>query len=70
MSPAPFWVQVDGGAWQEWHLDVTSDWQWQTVTDGSAQNAVTFDLGAGSHTLKIKIREDGTKLDKIKISQV
>ena len=64
-----FWVQIDGGDWIEWHLDVTGDtFQWQTVTDGCDQNAVSFDLGAGSHTLKIKVREDGTKLDKIVIS--
>ncbi|WP_165440603.1 SdrD B-like domain-containing protein [Rubripirellula amarantea] len=64
-----FWISIDDGSWVEWHLDVTGDaWQWQTVTDGAAQNAVSFQLESGDHTLRIKVREDGTKLDKIVIT--
>ncbi len=64
------WVQIDGGDWIEWHLNVTGEdaFYWQQVTDGSGKNAVDFDLAAGNHTLKLKVREDGTKIDKIVIS--
>lgn len=64
-----FWVAIDDGEWVQWHLTVTNgQWQWQTVTNGFDQTAVTFDLSEGNHTLRIKVREDGTKLDKIVIT--
>ncbi|MCG8648894.1 MAG: hypothetical protein MI861_03625, partial [Pirellulales bacterium] len=64
-----FWIAIDDGEWVEWHLTVTDgEWQWQTVTDGGERSNVSFDLEAGSHTLRIKVREDGTKLDKIVIT--
>lgn len=63
------WIQIDGGDWIQWHLTVTGDsFEWQSVTDGFDHNEVSFDLAAGNHTLTIKVREDGTKLDKIVIT--
>ncbi|WP_168215728.1 SdrD B-like domain-containing protein [Roseimaritima ulvae] len=68
-SDNSFWISIDGGQWIQWHLSVTNgEWQWQTVSDGSSHDQVSFNLEAGSHTLKIKVREDGTMLDKIVIS--
>ncbi|WP_149498802.1 SdrD B-like domain-containing protein [Roseiconus lacunae] len=68
-SDNSFWIQIDGGDWIEWHLNVTGDsFEWQEVTSGWNQDAVRFDLDAGNHTLKIKVREDGTAIDKIVIS--
>ncbi|MEO1616479.1 MAG: SdrD B-like domain-containing protein [Planctomycetota bacterium] len=64
-----FWIQINDGDWIEWHLDVTGDeFAWQTVTDGFCHDEVKFDLEAGNHTLKIKVREDGTRLSKIAIT--
>ncbi len=64
-----FWVAVDDGEWVQWHLSVTNgEWAWQTVTDGTSHQQVTFDLSEGEHTLRIKVREDGTQLDKIVIT--
>lgn len=64
-----FWVRIDGGAWIQWHLTVTNgEFVWQTVTDGSGHEAVTFDLDAGAHVLDIQIREDGTSIDKVVIT--
>ncbi|MEL6109124.1 MAG: SdrD B-like domain-containing protein, partial [Planctomycetota bacterium] len=64
-----FWIAIDDGPWIEWHLNVTGDgFEWQAVTDGSNQESVRFDLSAGQHTLKIKVREDGTRLDKLVIT--
>ncbi|MEM6468605.1 MAG: SdrD B-like domain-containing protein [Planctomycetota bacterium] len=68
-SENSFWIQINDGDWVEWHLDVTGDdFRWQTVTNGSNRNEMKFDLEAGNHTLKIKVREDGTKLSKIAIT--
>ncbi len=61
------WLKVDDGEWIEWHFDVTGHaWVWQSASDGMQQVPVTFDFDAGWHTMKIKIREDGTKIDKFK----
>lgn len=65
------WVKVNNGSWIKWHMDVTgSEWEWQNVTSGSHQNAMTFDLDSGMNTLEIKLREDGTKIDKFMVSRV
>ncbi|MEM9825510.1 MAG: hypothetical protein AAF958_02915, partial [Planctomycetota bacterium] len=68
-STNSFWVAVNDGEWVQWHLAVTgSGTSWQTVTDGFEKSEVTFDLEAGIHSLKIKVREAGTRLDQIMIT--
>ncbi len=65
------WVKINNGSWVQWHMDVTgSQWEWQTVTNGSNQHATNFDLDAGVNTLEIALREDGTKIDKFMISKL
>ncbi|MCA9139938.1 MAG: hypothetical protein KDB00_24365 [Planctomycetales bacterium] len=70
LSSNSFWIAVDGGEWIEWHLNVTADgaFEWQAVTDGFAQSDVLFNLDAGAHTIKIKVREDGTSFSKLAIT--
>ena len=65
-----FWVKVDDGDWILWDVAVTGDnWQWDTVTDrDGGDQRILFDLAAGSHTLRIAMREDGTRLDQIVIT--
>ena len=65
-----FWVKVDDGEWILWDTAVTGDdWQWETVSDrDTGGERVLFDLAAGSHTLQIAMREDGTRLDQIVIT--
>ena len=68
-STNSFWIKVDDGAWVQWHLTVTGNaWRWQQVTSGSTQSDLSFDLAEGNHTLRVKIREDGTRLDKILVT--
>jgi hypothetical protein len=61
-----FWVRVDTGAWIKWNaIPLGTSWHWAPVHNADAGNAVVeFNLAAGSHTLEIAYREDGTKLDR------
>lgn len=75
MAPASadnsFWVRVDDGDWVEWtSIPVSPDWDWSTVREGSKKTPATFTLRAGDHTLTFGAREDGTRLDRIRISPV
>ena len=64
------WVKVGDQPWVQWHIDTSSGFEWNKVTDGWNQNSVTFDLIAGVNHMEIRVREDGTKLDKFMVSQV
>ncbi|MGF1451820.1 MAG: putative Ig domain-containing protein [Opitutales bacterium] len=65
-----FWVQIDDTDWIRFNsIQATSVWEWDQVHDNAMSNAlVTWDLAAGSHTLRIAYREDHTQLDRIFIS--
>ena len=67
-----FFVQVDGGTDNLWDVTNSAGWSWDRVshrgggTIASPQvNPVRFTLGAGVHTIRIKQREAGTRLDKL-----
>ena len=57
-----FWIKIDGGAWKAWNENsvVSKTWKWNLYTN--------LNLTAGTHTLTIAYREEGTKMDKIAIS--
>jgi len=60
-SDDSFYFKMDDGSWETWHVPKDSDWQlltWKTYSG----------LSSGDHTLKIGRREDGTKLDHIRLS--
>jgi hypothetical protein len=65
-----FWVQVDNGTWYKWNnIPLSSSWAWDDMHNADAGNAtVTWNLSAGAHTLKVAYREDGTKLDRLLIT--
>ena len=55
-----FWVKIDNGNWQNINgLKSSNVWTWDVLA--------TANLSAGSHTLQIGYREDGTNLDKLYI---
>lgn len=57
-----FWIRMDNGSFVAWNnIPNSSSWAW-------AQYPVTFNLGAGNHTLTFGYREDGTQLDKVYIT--
>jgi hypothetical protein len=60
-----------------WHtkLSDNGNWTWDVVSlrnvngERNASNPLVYHLGAGSHTITIKQREDGTRLDKILVTR-
>ena len=68
-SDDSFWVRMDGGSWIKWNSIPSGSWQWDDVHDSdNSGTAVTFNLGVGSHTFDIALREVGAKIDKLYIS--
>lgn len=64
-----FHMKVDNGNYQEWHIDVTAGFEWREVTNTNNQNPVDFFIPAGSgHILEVRQREDGTKIQRVVIS--
>lgn len=64
-----FHMKVDNGNYQEWHIDVTAGFEWREVTHTNAQNPVNFFIPAGNgHILEVRQREDGTKIQRVVIS--
>lgn len=59
-----FYYQIDGSGFVRWSVPQGSNWQWASGSLGESGRAM-FPLDAGEHTLVIKCREDGTRLDKI-----
>jgi hypothetical protein len=55
-----FFTAVDNGAYSRWDVPPASKWSWAV--------ARTVTLTAGEHTLKILNREDGTKMDRILVT--
>ena len=60
-----FFVQIDNGADNLWDIERTGNWAWDRASNRGGADPVIFSLSAGSHTISIKVREDGTKIDKL-----
>ena len=56
-----FWVKIDDKEWFPWGsgIQVNKGFQWNLVPGGA------LSLSAGSHTITLACREDGTQLDKL-----
>jgi len=55
-------VSVDGGAEQTWHLGADhGHWRWAALTD-------SLDLAAGHHSVTIRGREGGARIDQIRLA--
>lgn len=70
-----FYVSVDGGEEMTWHVpapDATADgWRWDPVSSGEDDaftDPVIFSLDAGPHQIRIRNREDGTRLRDLRIT--
>lgn len=55
-----YWVKIDNGSFVMVNNITTSGWQWKKLTSSA--------LPVGQHNLTIAYREDGAKLDKVRIS--
>jgi hypothetical protein len=60
-----FFVQMDGGQQVDWHMPGSRSWTWGKVTQGVTQQALTFRLEAGEHTLRFLTREPGAEVDRV-----
>jgi hypothetical protein len=62
-----FYVSMDNGGFVAWNTarGAPKSWLWNKVTEANTSGPFTFNLDPGVHTLVIKQREDGSKLDKI-----
>jgi hypothetical protein len=65
-----FFVSMDYGVYSLWDTQMggTETWVWDLVNNRGGADPVVYFLTAGSHVLTIKQREDGTKIDKILIT--
>jgi hypothetical protein len=66
-SDNSFFFSMDGGAFTDWHCGVNGGFTNQIVTRTAGQQDLTYNLTAGNHTLVIKQREDGTRLQSLSV---
>jgi len=59
-EPSSFWVELDDELPRAMGTSSTNGWEWQKIS--------TLQLEAGVHTLSIGYRFEGSKLDKIMIT--
>jgi len=60
-----FFVQIDNGQIHFWEVERDGDWFWDQINSRFGPDPVIFSLGPGGHIIKIIRRDDGTKLDKM-----
>jgi hypothetical protein len=61
-SSDSYCLQVDSGAVTNFTLNVSSAWAW---TLAQTPTSSTYTLSAGTHTIKVRYRETGAKLDRL-----
>lgn len=67
-----FWVRVDNEEWKQMWQEpdgsslTTRGFEWHKVNDDG--KALSFNLAAGTHFIKVAVREAGTGLDKVLLS--
>jgi VCBS repeat-containing protein len=62
-----FYVSMDNSEFVAWNTacGAPKTWLWDKATEANTSGPFTFNLDSGVHTLVIKQREDGSKIDKI-----
>ena len=63
-----FFVSIDEAEYALWDTRISNAWVWDQVANRGGDNPVVYYLEAGQHTLIFKQREDGTKLDRILVT--
>ncbi len=64
-----FFVRVDGGDTVMWFPPVTSSYSTDYVNAYGQADPVELQLSAGPHAVEVFLREDGTRLDRIRLSE-
>lgn len=60
-----FFVKMDNGLDHLWDVEPGDYWHWDKINDRRFSDPVMFNLSSGTHTINIKLGEDGTELDKL-----
>ncbi len=62
-----FWIKVDDGRFVRWNdIARSTTWTWDLVHDSDAGgSAMVYPLAAGTHTIEVANRENGTLLDEL-----
>lgn len=62
-----FWIRMDNGSYTNWTTFTGngSNWTWDLVNNSGAQDPIVYTLAAGSHTLRVRWREDGARIDRL-----
>ena len=63
-----FYVRLDASEFAVWETQVSQSWVWDQVNNRRGDDPEIYYLDAGRHTLAVKQRETGTKLDMILIT--
>ena len=62
-------IRVDNGPFDEWKAPVTmAHWVWVAANKNNGREALSLDLTAGSHTITLRRREVGLKIDAIALT--
>lgn len=61
-------VSVNNGPAFRWDFPVTSEWTWNQMRDTNTSLWPHFSLGASTHTITIRPREAGSKLDLVALT--
>lgn len=66
-SDDQFLVKMDNGTYQTWtcYTGHGNNWAWDLVNNSGAQDPILYNLSAGQHTLRVRWRDDGAKLDRL-----
>jgi hypothetical protein len=54
----------------DWAVGVHKEWTWVWFDDPATRKPIVLDLPAGSTTIEILPREDGTRLDQLELVPV
>jgi hypothetical protein len=52
----------------DWHTGTHPQWEWTPMTLGRGQTPTAFTLAEGEVSLQLRVREDGTKIDRLFIT--
>ena len=73
-SSDSFWTEVDGnqgaGTVYLWEPPVGASYTWDYMSTRNGPDPVILNLSAGSHTLTVYGRDDGTRLDRLEFESV
>lgn len=62
-----FFVSVDNENFFDWHIPASDPFSLQNITRGGGRAKKSWNLTAGTHSLRLKQREDGAKIKYIEV---